>query len=251
MKNKLILIGAGPGATDLITLRAIHRLQQAKVILFDALVNEKLLAFAPKDSLKICVGKRGGKPSFAQEKINQLIVSYALIYGEVIRLKGGDPFIFGRGLEEILFAKKHGIHAEVIPGISSATGLTALNQISLTHRGVSDGFWVLTASKKQNQFNRDITLAAQSNSTVVVLMGIGKLKQIVQTYLNQGKKDTPILIIMNGSLNNEKILVADVGSILNCVNKEGIESPAIIVIGEVINAYQRAELSEEILSYLN
>jgi uroporphyrin-III C-methyltransferase len=148
MKNKLILIGAGPGATDLITLRAIERLQKAKVILYDALVNEKLLDFAPQDALKIYVGKRGGKPSFTQEKINQLIVSYALVYGEVIRLKGGDPFIFGRGLEEIFFAKKHGIEAEVIPGISSATGLTALNQISLTHRGVADGFWVLTASKK-------------------------------------------------------------------------------------------------------
>jgi uroporphyrin-III C-methyltransferase len=251
MKNKLILIGAGPGATDLITLRAIERLQKAKVILYDALVNEKLLDFAPQDALKIYVGKRGGKPSFTQEKINQLIVSYALIYGEVIRLKGGDPFIFGRGLEEIFFAKKHGIEAEVIPGISSATGLTALNQISLTHRGVADGFWVLTASKKGNEFNRDLELAAQSNSTVVVLMGIGKLKEIAQAYLSEGRKDTPVLIIQNGSTLDEKILVADIGSIVYRALEEKIESPAIIVIGEVVEAYQQVENTEAVLSYLN
>ena len=106
MNPKLVLIGAGPGAEDLITLRALTFLQNAKVVLYDALVNPKILNIVPKNALKINVGKRGGKESNEQEKINQLIVSYSLIYGEVIRLKGGDPFIFGRGLEEIFFAKK-------------------------------------------------------------------------------------------------------------------------------------------------
>lgn len=249
--NKLILIGAGPGAADLITLRGIRTLSKAKVILYDALANTELLDFAPKDALKICVGKRGGKPSFSQEKINQLIVSYALIYGEVIRLKGGDPFIFGRGLEELIFAKKNGLETEVIPGISSATGLTALNQISLTHRGVADGFWVLTASKRENEFNEDLILAAQSNSTVVILMGVNKLNEIVEVFESFGRKDTPVLIIQNGSTPQEKVIVANVKSIQLKAKEEQLESPAIIVIGEAINAYTEAESTNAVLSYLN
>lgn len=248
--NKLILIGAGPGAEDLITLRALEKLQKAKVILYDALVSEKLLEFAP-DALKIFVGKRGGKPSFMQEKINQLIVSYALVYGEVIRLKGGDPFIFGRGLEEIFFAKKHGIETEVIPGISSATGLTALNQISLTHRGIADGFWVLTASKKDNQFNKDLKLAAQSNSTVVILMGISKLEEISTSFLIAGRSDTPVLIIQNGSTPDEKILVTDIKNLVSSAREENVKSPAIIVVGEVVEAFSQVENTIEELSLLN
>lgn len=251
MKNKLILIGAGPGAEDLITLRAIEYLQKAKVILYDALVNKKLLEIAPPDTLKIFVGKRGGKPSFSQDKINQLIVSYALVYGEVIRLKGGDPFIFGRGLEEIFFAKKHGIEAEVVPGISSATGLTALHQVSLTQRGVADGFWVLTASKKGHAFNHDLELAAQSNSTVVILMGISKLEEIARTFLAQGKRDTPVLIIQNGSTRHEKILVADMETVVYKASEEGVQSPAVIIIGEVVQAYHKLENTRVDLSYLN
>jgi len=250
-RNKLILIGAGPGATDLITLRSIRTLSTAQVILYDALVNTEILDFAPKNAIKICVGKRGGKPSFFQDKINQLIVSYALIYGEVIRLKGGDPFIFGRGLEEIIFAKKNGLETEVIPGISSATGLTALNQISLTHRGVADGFWVLTASKKENEFNEDLVLAAQSNSTIVILMGVNKLKEIVKVFETFGRNDTPVLIIQNGSTSQEKVLVSDVKSIQEKAKKENLESPAIIVIGEAVNAYSEAETTHAVLSNLN
>jgi uroporphyrin-III C-methyltransferase len=248
--NKLILIGAGPGAEDLITLRAAERLQKAKVILYDALVNEKLLDLAP-NALKIYVGKRGGQPSFSQEKINQLIVSYALVYGEVIRLKGGDPFIFGRGLEEIFFAKRHGIETEVIPGISSATGLTALNQISLTHRGVADGFWVLTASKKENRFNEDLKLAAQSNSTVVILMGISKLEEIATEFLIAGKNDTPVLIIQNGSTPQERVVVSEIKNLVSVAQEEHIQSPAIIVVGEVVDAYSQLENTVAELSLMN
>lgn len=234
MNPKLVLIGAGPGAEDLITLRALTFLQNAKVVLYDALVNPKILNIVPKNALKINVGKRGGKESNEQEKINQLIVSYSLIYGEVIRLKGGDPFIFGRGLEEIFFAKKHGLEVAVVPGISSATGLTALQQISLTHRGVADGFWVLTAAKKENEFNRDISLAAKSNSTIVILMGVKKIKEIVAAFIQANRKKTPVLVIQNGSLVNEKIWVTDIDSLLSKAHEENLEAPAIIVIGEVV-----------------
>lgn len=251
MKNKLILIGAGPGADDLITLRAVERLQRAKVILYDALVNERLLEIAPPEALRIFVGKRGGRASFPQEKINQLIVSYALVYGEVIRLKGGDPFIFGRGLEELFFAKKHGIETEVVPGISSATGLTALHQVSLTHRGIADGFWVLTASKRADEFNQDLLLAAQSNSTVVILMGVGKLREIASAFLAAGRHETPVLIIENGSTFQERVLVADVETLVYRAEEEQVAAPAIIVIGEVVKARQQVENVTAELTYLN
>jgi uroporphyrin-III C-methyltransferase len=249
--SKLTLVGAGPGDKDLITLKGIKAIQKAKVIFYDALANTELLDYAQKDSLKIYVGKRGGQASFDQEKINQLIVSYAMIYGEVVRLKGGDPFIFGRGYEEIAFAEKNGIETEVVPGISSSTGLTAVNKISLTQRGVADGFWVLTASKIGNEFNDDIALAAQSNSTVVILMGVKKLKQIVTVYSGFGKNDLPVMIIQNGSLPNQKIVRGEIKNITYLADVNQIEAPAIIVIGEVLKYKEQQELVKQSINYLN
>lgn len=249
--SKLTLVGAGPGDKDLITLKGIKAIQKAKVVFYDALANTELLDYAQKDSLKIYVGKRGGQASFDQDKINQLIVSYAMIYGEVVRLKGGDPFIFGRGYEEIVFAEKNGLETEVVPGISSSTGLTAVNKISLTQRGIADGFWVLTASKIGNAFNDDIALAAQSNSTVVILMGVKKLKQIVTVYSGFGKNVLPVMIIQNGSLPNQKIVRGEIKNITHLAEVNQIEAPAIIVIGEVLKYKEQQELVKQSINYLN
>lgn len=244
MKSKLTLVGAGPGAYDLITIRGLKALKEADVILYDALVNEEFLNEASPKTIKVFVGKRGGKTSWNQTKINQLIVSYAAVHRNVVRLKGGDPFIFGRGLEELEFAAKHGILVDVVPGISSATGLTALNKISLTQRDVADGFWVMTASKKGHIFNRDIELAARSNSTVVILMGVNKIHQIQEAFEQAGKIDTPALMIQNGSLVNEKLIFSKVSEMqrkakINCLN-----APAIIVIGETVKEQvQNGELN--------
>lgn len=251
MKNKLTLVGAGPGDKDLITFKGIKVLQRANVVLYDALVNEEILQFIKPGAIKVFVGKRGGKPSFTQSKINQLIVSYGLIYGEVVRLKGGDPFIFGRGYEEISFAKKNGFETEVIPGISSSTGLTAINNISLTKRGVSDGFWVLTASKVGNEFNTDIVLAAQSNSTVVILMGVRKLTEIVDLYKGYGKYDLPVLIIQNGSRPDQKLVRGTVSTITYLEAKNEVAAPAIIVLGEVLNEKSEQEILSQTANYLN
>ena len=234
MKNKLILIGAGPGAPDLITYRGLKVLQKARVILYDALVNEEIFSFANESAIKICVGKRGGKPSFKQSEINRLIVFYAAIYGEVVRLKGGDPFIFGRGLEEVVFAKRNGLEVSVVPGISSATGLTALQQISLTQRGIADGVWVITATKQLRQFNIDVELAAQSNSTVVILMGVKKIPQIVASFKKFNKSDLPVMIIQDGSGEKEKVLYTEIGELELQVIENEIQPPAIIVIGETL-----------------
>ena len=191
IKSKLTLVGAGPGDIDLITYKGVKALKRADVILYDALVNKELLDYTKPSAIKVFVGKRGGKKSTPQEKINQLIVSYALLFGEVVRLKGGDPYVFGRGYEEVSFAQKNGIETEVIPGISSSTGLTAINNISLTQRGIADGFWVLTASKVGNKFNEEITLAAQSNSTVVILMELESCRKSLKH-----TKDMDIMICL-------------------------------------------------------
>lgn len=251
IRSKLIVVGAGPGAPDLITYRGIKALQNANVVLYDALVNEELLDFARPDTIKVFVGKRGGQPSFEQEKINQLIVSYAAVYGNVVRLKGGDPFIFGRGLEEIDFAKKNGLEVEVVPGISSSTGLTALNNISLTQRGIADGFWVLTATKRGGVFNHELQIAAQSNSTAVILMGVKQLPKIADAYKAQGRNSTPVMIIQNGSTPEEKVVISDVEHIVEDAILNKVEAPAIIVVGEVVNAKVAIEEQEAVNQLLN
>ncbi len=251
MIGKLTLIGAGPGDKDLITWKGIKALEEANVLLYDDLINSDLLKWTKEDAIKIYVGKRGGRASFSQSKINQLIVSYAMIYGNVARLKGGDPFIFGRGLEEIDFAKKNGLETAVIPGISSAMGLATMQDVSLTQRGIADGFWVLTASKIGNEFNSDISLAAQSNSTVVILMGVKKLNKIVEIYQEYKKEQLPVMIIQNGSMINEKVIIGNIDNIVEKSKVNNLKSPAIIVIGKVVNKKKQQELVKEVVNQLD
>ncbi len=183
MKNKIepqvTLVGAGPGDPDLLTIKGAKALAEANVVLYDALANEELLSYAPKKALKIFVGKRKGCHAYTQEEINQLIVDNALTYGNVVRLKGGDPFIFGRGSEEIEFVESFGIPTFVVPGISSSIAVPASQGISLTKRGVSESFWVITGTTSARKLSADVALAAQSTATVVILMGMSKLEEIV------------------------------------------------------------------------
>ncbi len=228
---KLTLIGAGPGDPDLITLKGIKALQQAKVVLYDALIHPDLLDHCPESCVKVHVGKRFGKHSCSQDVINYLIVEYAYQHGDVVRLKGGDPYVFGRGYEEVEYAAKHGIESEVIPGISSSYAVPALAGIPLTSRGVSESFWVVTGTTKSYKISGDLVLAAQSTATVVVLMGVNKLPEIVEIYSELGKLSEPIAIIQNGTLPEEKIVTGRISNILPLAQISGIGSPAIIVIG--------------------
>jgi uroporphyrin-III C-methyltransferase len=230
---KLTLIGAGPGDPDLITLKGIKALKKAKVVLYDSLAHPSLLDYCPDDCVKILVGKRFGKTSCGQDDINELIVEKARQYGEVVRLKGGDSFIFGRGYEEIMFAAEHGIESEVIPGISSSYAVPALAGIPLTSRGVSESFWVITGTTKDHQLSKDLYLAAQSSATVVVLMGLHKLEEIVAMYSGLNKMDEPITIIQNGTLENQKLITGKISNILPLSKVSEMASPAIIVIGKV------------------
>lgn len=246
---KLTLVGAGPGDPDLLTLKGLKALQSADVVLHDALANDELLQYAPAHALKIYVGKRAGSHKMAQEEINRLIVEYAFRFGHVVRLKGGDPYIFGRGHEEQEFAEKAGIPTVVIPGISSAFAVPALQNIPLTKRGISESFWVITGTTRSGKISDDVRLAAQSTATVVILMGMSKLQEIQQTFEAYGKQNTPVTIIQNGSLPNEKIGIGHVRNMAVMAEKKQLASPAIIVIGEVVTVhpeYIGAKILEEI-----
>lgn len=250
MQPKLTLVGAGPGDPDLISLKGIRALADADVVLYDALVAPSLLDFAPVKSIKVFVGKRSGKHHMSQQTINELIVSYALSHGHVVRLKGGDPFIFGRGQEEIEYARNFRVSTAVVPGISSATALPGLQGIPLTHRHINQSFWVMTATTSGGELARDLRKAMETNATLVILMGMKKLPQICSTFFEMGQSDLPVAVIQNGSMPNEKTVTGCMHNICDKVAENGLGTPAIIVIGEVVRLHQafREEMVEKKVS---
>ena len=231
---RLSLVGAGPGDPDLITVKGIKAIADADVILYDDLASKTLLTYAKPKVEKIYVGKRVGKHSHTQQTINELIVHFAQEKGHVVRLKGGDPFIFGRGYEELEYAREFGIPCEVVPGISSAHAVPALQQIPMTSRGFSQSYWVVTATTKEGGLTLDVALAAQSTATIVILMGTKKLHEICDTFMQLGKEETPVAIIQNGTLKTEKMITGSISNIEVEAAKHSITSPAVIVIGEVV-----------------
>lgn len=230
---RLTVVGAGPWDIELITLKAIKALRTADVILYDALVNEELLEYAPQAEC-IFVGKRKGCYAYQQEQINELIVSRARSHGHVVRLKGGDPFVFGRGAEEMEYAAANGLVVAMIPGISSSLSVPAYQNIPVTKRGAAESFWVITGTTKEHKLSKDVALAAKSSATVVILMGMSKLSQIVDLFNSEGKSKMPIAIIQNGTRDDEKVGVGTIGTIAEIVLEKQLTNPAIIIIGEVV-----------------
>jgi uroporphyrin-III C-methyltransferase len=242
---KLSLVGAGPGNPDLITLRGKRVLQQADIVLYDALANDSLLEFAPPHALTKYVGKKAGEHAYRQAEINNLISAYAYRYGHVVRLKGGDPYLYGRGHEEQLHAEANGITVEVIPGVSSVYSVPALQGIPLTQRGISNSFWVLTATTRSGMINQDLHLAAQSDATIVILMGMRKIEQIASIFTNQGKGETPVAVIQNGTLPSEKVGITRIYHLQQMVEKQHLGNPAVIIIGEVVNAKSLSQVLQK------
>ncbi|BFM41504.1 uroporphyrinogen-III C-methyltransferase [Flavobacterium sp. CFS9] len=230
---KLTIVGAGPGDVELITMKALKVLKSADVVLYDALVNEELLAYASNGEI-IFVGKRLGCHAYSQDQINELIVSMARRHGHVVRLKGGDPFVFGRGSEEIEFAEQFGIETDIVPGISSALGVPASAGISITQRKVAESFWVITGTTSDHKLSKDIHLASKSDATVIILMGMHKLTEIISIYQENRKDNLPIAIIQNGTKASEQKVVGTIDTIVKLASEKKMASPAIIVIGEVV-----------------
>ena len=233
MLGKLTLVGAGPGDPELITLKGVKALQQADVVLYDALANEELLKYAPHAE-KIFVGKRKGIHKFIQEKIHELIITHTTKGKHVVRLKGGDPFIFGRGAEELKYVLDKGIEFDIVSGVTSVIAAPASFGISLTQRGVNESFRVITGTRSDLKLSEDIEAAAISNTTIVILMGMSKLESIVGKFKAKGKHHIPVAIIENGTKKEEQLAVGTIETILQIVIEKKLSNPAIIVVGETV-----------------
>jgi len=229
---ELILVGAGPGDPELVTLKAYRAIREAAVILYDNLANTALLDWASPRCEKIYVGKLPYGAYTPQETIHALIKEKAFGVGKVVRLKGGDPFIFGRGFEEILFARSEGIAVSYIPGITSmqASGLSA---IPLTHRNISESIWIVTGTKKDGTLSADLQLAMKSKATVVIYMGMKKLKEIAAAYQAEGHGDMPAAIIRHASLPQQQIVCGPVEQLPELAERHQLTHPSIIIIGMV------------------
>ena len=228
------LIGAGPGDPDLITLKAVKALKNADVIIYDRLANDQILEHAPNGVKLIYVGKKAGEHYKKQPEINKIIVDNAKKFDNVIRLKGGDPFVFGRGGEEILELINNNINFEVIPGVTSAIGTPTSLNLPVTHRAVATSFTVVTGhedpTKKDKQVHWDYTA-----DTLIILMGIGNIKSNTDEIMKYRDPETPACVIESGTLPEETIIFGT----LNDIAEKEIHTPAILVIGDVINVYKK------------
>jgi len=196
-----------------------------------------LLSETKDGSIKVYVGKRCGQHSLKQADINTLILQYAKKYDHIVRLKGGDPYVFGRGHEEKLSLNKNGIHVDVIPGISSVTSLPLLQGVPLTRRNISESFWVMTGTTRNHELSPDIYQAAQSNATAVILMGMNKLEQITDIYREAGRNNLPAMVISKGSTTEEAVMIGTVQDIYDAVQEAGLPTPGIIILGEVVKLH--------------
>lgn len=232
---KLYLIGSGPGDPDLITRKGLKILQTADVVLYDSLAPKELLDETKESCELIFAGKRGGIKSITQEEINQKILEAAKHATIIVRLKGGDPMIFGRSFEEIEWARKHGIEVEVVPGISTLNAFAASYQAPITKREEHYGFWVVSATTHLRELSEEIRIAAQSSSNILIFMGLHKLENIVEEFLKYKASDFPIGIFQNISMQNARHTIGTLADIEMKAKNGKFEAPALVVIGNVLN----------------
>lgn len=233
------LIGAGPGDPDLITLKAVKALNKADVVLYDYLANNKILEHAPEDAKIIYVGKKAGEHYKTQDEINQLIIQEAKENENVVRLKGGDPFVFGRGGEELLELVKENIDFEVIPGVTSAIGAPTSMGFPVTHRGVATSFTVVTGHEDPTKENKQVKWDYTAD-TLIILMGIGNIKENTQEIMKYRDPNTPACVVESGTLQNERVVFGT----LETIADKDINTPAILVIGNVIDVFKQIKQIE-------
>ena len=232
------LVGAGPGDPELLTIRGRRYLESADVVIYDRLVDRRLLGHAPKDAELVDVGKRPGEPRDRQSDINALLVQRALSGKRVVRLKGGDPFIFGRGGEEVAALSEANVPFEVVPGITSAIGAPAYAGIPLTHRGVASSLTIVTGSESPDKAGTlvDWDRLAKSNGTLSLLMSWQNLPAITQALIDGGRaEDTPTAVVQWGTWPNQETVVGQLVSIADSAKRAGLSNPVVVVVGEVVN----------------
>lgn len=234
-RGKVWLVGAGPGDIGLFTLKGMETLQNAEVVVYDSLVGQGVLSRIPKEARLINVGKRAANHTMPQEQINQVLVDEAKKGYRVVRLKGGDPFLFGRGGEELELLSKEGISYEVVPGVTSPLAVPAYNGIPVTHRDYCSSLHIITGHKRQGEaYDIDFEALVRTKGTLVFLMGVSALSDICSSLLKAGMRaDMPAAILQKGTTAGQKRIVATVSTLQAEVERQGIETPAIIVVGEV------------------
>jgi len=235
--GRVILIGAGPGDPDLITLKGIKYLQKADVVIYDYLANEKFLSYCKPNTEKIYVGKKGGDHTMSQSEITQLLVAKAREYNLVIRLKGGDPLIFGRGGEEILALRQENIDFEVVPGITAGTAALTYAGIPATHRGDATSISFITGNEDPTKRESGLNwpAIAKMNGTLVFYMGVNNLPNIAEQLTKNGKPtETPVALVRWGTMPNQRTIQGTLTNIAEIAQREKFEPPALIVIGEVV-----------------
>lgn len=231
--GEVALVGAGPGDPELLTVKALSYLQQADVVLFDYLVSDDIMALIPSDTILVCVGKRAGHHSVPQEKTNQLLVDFAKQGHRVVRIKGGDPFMFGRGGEELEVLFDAGVQFQVIPGITAAAGATAYAGIPLTHRDYAQSALFVTGHLKAEAADMDWSTLARSQQTLVIYMGLMKSSTIATQLIEHGRNaSTPIAIIERGTQSTQKVFRGALSELPQLAAHA--KSPSLIVIGEVV-----------------
>jgi uroporphyrin-III C-methyltransferase len=245
--GKVYLVGAGPGAPDLLTLRAYHLLTACDVVVYDYLIDLDVLRFAPARAERIYVGKIGGGRHTSQSEINELLVQFARSGKQVVRLKGGDPFLFGRGGEEALALQAAGVPFEVVPGVSSALAVPAYAGIPLTHRDASSSIAIFTGTSAGNEsLNGKALMELSRADTIVILMGVRQLREIAEKLVASGRDgNTPVAIIRWGTYDAQETIVGTLDTIACEAEKNKLRSPAVIVIGEVVRLRERIKWFEK------
>ena len=228
------LVGAGPGNPDLITLKAIKALKKADVVVYDRLANEEILTYA-KDAEFIYVGKKAGEHYKKQEEINQILIDQAKQQEFVVRLKGGDPFVFGRGGEEMLALLEEGIDVEFVPGVTSAIGVPTFAGLPVTHRGVATSLTIVTGHEDPTKSNKQVKWDFKAD-TIIILMGVGLLEENIMEIMKFKDPKTPVCVIEKGTSSEQRIIT---GTLEN-ITQNHINTPALVIVGHVVDIYMDA-----------
>ena len=235
MESKVYLVGAGPGSVDLLTIRAYQLIKSADVIVYDRLVSDDIMALVGTETVKHYVGKQESEHTLPQDEINKLLVEYAMKYQKVVRLKGGDPFVFGRGGEEVQELIKNDVAFEVVPGISSSVAGLTYAGIPITHRGVSNNFLIMTGHTCSHNGLDQVDWGGLKNvGTIVILMGVRNKEFIAKHLIEYGKSEkTPVAFIEKATTINQRVILSSLKEVAD--GKVEVESPAVFAIGDVVN----------------
>ena len=243
-KGKVYICGAGPGEPDLLTLKASKLLSKCDVILYDRLVNKGILRMAPQRSKKVYVGRESGDATTNQRITNELMLKYAYDGQNILRLKGGDPFIFGRGGEEAEFLSSKNIEYEIVPGVSSLNGAAVYAGIPLTHREYSSSVVMITGHESNDKERSSIRWSSVSKAadTIVIFMGLDRLRYIISNLINSGLSgETKIAVIENATSNKQRVITGNLGNIDKKVKQKKVQSPALIIVGNVVGVRNKIE----------